>query len=167
MGTCSPPDISGDSSSPPFQFTMISIGCFPKIFPSIAPHNGWLLNWLHDWLMIEDDQNHDSHLFSDLCCIPHTYIALSILNTNSYTTILCLFCPTPPCILLSGLNIEEWGYGGWVQCGYNKDTLSHHKWSNQSPCHLHSIRVQHLYNRVSLLTPRQNHCDGRRGVKKW
>ena len=102
---------------------------------------------------------HNVH--SDLCCIPHIYIALSFLDTNSYTTILCLFR-----LLYIACNIQDWRVVVvegtiWIHIvpilyigGYNMDTLSSQMVQSQSVTNIRAsapwFSIKLLLNPVSL-----------------
>ena len=101
-------------------------------------------------------------MHSDLCCIPHIYIALSFLDTNSYTTILCLFR-----LLYIAFNIQDWRVVVvvegtiWIHIvpilyigGYNMDTLSSQMVQSQSVTSIRAsapwFSTKLLFNPVSL-----------------
>ena len=109
---------------------------------------------------------HNVH--SDLCCIPHIYIALSFLDTNSYTTILCLFR-----LLYIAFNIQDWRVVVvvegtiWIHIvpilyigGYNMDTLSSQMVQSQSVTSIRAsapwFSTKLLFNPVSLSSDSAN-----------
>ena len=108
---------------------------------------------------------HNVH--SDLCCIPHIYIALSFLDTNSYTTILCLFR-----LLYIAFNIQDWRVVVvegtiWIHIvpilyigGYNMDTLSSQMVQSQSVTSIRAsapwFSTKLLFNPVSLFSDSTN-----------
>ena len=84
----------------------------------------------------------------------HTYIALSILDTNSYTTILCLFRLLYIAFWPQYPGLEEGGGGG-----YNMDTLSSQMVQSESVTSMASgpwFSTKLVFNPVSLSSDSAN-----------
>ena len=94
------------------KMIVIEIGWLPKSLSTFDGHHGWI-----KYKIDEKFHLNKNFLRTQTYAVFDTYISLSILNTNSYTTILCLF------ISYCVPRIE-------VQYGYVL-VYSHHKWSNR------------------------------------
>ena len=103
-------------------------------------------NSIGNVILTKFDRNIESHLHSGLCCIPHTYISTSFINSRCIQIVAQLYFYTLPITPLQ--YIALWPSQYISRIVGTMRIHSHHKWSNLSPSpaqHLSKIAFQSLF----------------------